>query len=136
VSAGRCFACDRPLGRDPRRADTRDGQRVYVGRDCLRKIVAAGEEGYQPPAGGPLLYLLSAEDARAEQVERMARSRAARFGKSAIAEMTVTELELRASMATTLTAKARWLRKIAARGLALSPAQAEILAREHARKIP
>lgn len=134
MTAAKCFACDRALGKDPRLADTRDDQIVYVGRDCLRKIAAAGEDGYQPPTGGPRLYLLSAEDARAEQVERMARTRAARFGKAAIAEMTVEELALRASVATSLKDAARWLRKIAARGLTLSKAQREILARYHARK--
>lgn len=136
MSVDKCFACDRPLGRDPRRADTRDGQRVYVGRDCHRKIAAAGEDGYQPPTGGPRLWPLSEFDARAERVERMAATRAARVGKAAAAEMTVTELELRASTATTLTGKARWLRKIAARGLTLNKAQQEILAREHRKRFP
>jgi hypothetical protein len=51
----KCFACDRKLNR-PRVADTRDGQTVFVGADCYRKIEAAGEVGYQPPKGGPRLY--------------------------------------------------------------------------------
>lgn len=57
----RCFACDRSLisvnGTEPHKADTRDGQIVYVGGDCIRKIRAAGEVGYQPPMGGPRLWV-------------------------------------------------------------------------------
>ena len=134
MTTAKCFACDRPLGKDPRRADTRDDQIVYVGRDCLRRIAAAGEDGYQPPTGGPRLWLLSAEDARAERVERMAQARAARVGKAATAELSRFELEAKATLAIGLTAKARWFRKISARGLTLSKAQAEIVAREHARR--
>lgn len=54
----RCFACGRPLGANPHRADTRDAQVVDVGRECYRLIEAAGEDGYQPPRGGPRLWLL------------------------------------------------------------------------------
>jgi hypothetical protein len=135
MTAAKCFACDRPLGKDTRRATTRDGQRVYVGADCHRKIRAAGDDGYQPPGGGPRLYPLSPEDTRAEQVERMARTRAARFGKAGVVGMSPEELAMRATLATTLAAKARWLRKISARGLTLTPKQREIVAREHARKL-
>lgn len=53
----KCFACDRPLGLRPKLVDTRDGQTVYVGAMCFERIVAAGEAGYQPPKGGPRLYL-------------------------------------------------------------------------------
>ena len=52
----RCFACGRPLGANPRLADTRDGQTAYVGSECWGRIVAAGEVGWQPPRGGPRLY--------------------------------------------------------------------------------
>ena len=134
MTTAKCFACDRPLGKDPRRADTRDGQRVYVGADCHRKIRAAGEEGYQPPGGGPRLFPLSPEDTRAEQVERMAQSRAKRVGKATIAEMTVEELAVRASVAITLKAKARWLGKLVLRGVVPNKAQRDVLARYHARK--
>lgn len=61
----KCFACDRPLGRlGPEwMADTRDGQLVYVGRECFRKIKGAGALGWQPPKGGPRLWLpVHAED--------------------------------------------------------------------------
>jgi hypothetical protein len=54
----KCFACERPLSLRPGLADTVDGQRVYVGRDCFLKIIAAGSAGYQPPKGGPVLYPL------------------------------------------------------------------------------
>jgi hypothetical protein len=53
----KCFACDRVIRRkEPYLADTRDGQIVYVGPECLKKIESAGEAGYQPPTGGPGLY--------------------------------------------------------------------------------
>lgn len=52
----RCFACGRPLGRSPALVDTRDGQRVFVGRSCARLVERAGDAGYQPEAGGPRLY--------------------------------------------------------------------------------
>jgi len=54
----KCFACDRALGRKPKVVDTRDAQFVHVGVDCFRKIVSAGDSGYQPPKGGPKLYAL------------------------------------------------------------------------------
>jgi hypothetical protein len=54
----KCFACGRPLGRSPALVDTRDGQKVFVGRSCARRIEKAGDAGYEPPTGGPTLYLL------------------------------------------------------------------------------
>ena len=56
-----CFACDRKLGRNPKLVDTRDDQTVYVGTECYKLVMAAGEKGYQPPAGGPRLYPLKTE---------------------------------------------------------------------------
>ncbi len=44
----KCFACDKKLGNNPKIADTRDDQTVYVGPDCYKRIVAAGEAGYRP----------------------------------------------------------------------------------------
>lgn len=55
----RCFACDRRLGRNPALIDTRDGQTAFVGSECFKLIRAAGDAGWQPPKGGPRLYLLS-----------------------------------------------------------------------------
>lgn len=58
----KCFACDRAIKRkQPLEADTRDGQTVFVGAECHRLIVAAGDAGYQPPKGGPRLYPLAGE---------------------------------------------------------------------------
>jgi hypothetical protein len=58
----RCFACGRRLGeRTPRSADTRDGQWVYVGSECAKYIEAAGEDGWQPPRGGPRLFRMGLE---------------------------------------------------------------------------
>lgn len=61
----KCFACGKPLGANPSLADTRDGQTAHVGSECMRKIEAAGETGWQPPRGGPKLYPLSKENASA-----------------------------------------------------------------------
>ena len=33
------------------------GQIQYVGPECFRKIKAAGSAGFQPPLGGPRLYI-------------------------------------------------------------------------------
>lgn len=57
----KCFACDKPLGDTHRYADTRDDQIVRVGPNCFALIQAAGEEGYQPPKGGPKLYVVKDE---------------------------------------------------------------------------
>lgn len=56
----KCFACDKILtgARQYVRAETSDGQRVLVGRECFRKIKDAGDQGYQPPLGGPKLFPL------------------------------------------------------------------------------
>ena len=58
VAVKRCFACDRIVGATPKLVDTRDGQTVYVGVECYRRVKAAGKKGYQPPQGGPVLWLL------------------------------------------------------------------------------
>ncbi len=54
----KCFACDRPLGKRPKLVDTRDGQKVFIGASCFRLIEQSGDTGYQPPRGGPKLYLI------------------------------------------------------------------------------
>lgn len=53
-----CYACGRPLRGRGRLVGCKDDQAVYVGSDCFRMIRNAGTEGYQPPRGGPRLYLL------------------------------------------------------------------------------
>lgn len=57
-STERCFACDRKLGKNAKLVDTRDAQTTLVGRECHKHVSAAGEAGWQPPKGGPRLYLL------------------------------------------------------------------------------
>ncbi len=52
----KCFACDKPMKGKPHLADTRDNQTVFVGPDCFSRIRAAGDDGYQPPLGGPKLF--------------------------------------------------------------------------------
>jgi hypothetical protein len=54
----KCFACDKIMKKEAltANADTQDGQTVMVGPDCLKRIIAAGNQGYQPPLGGPKLY--------------------------------------------------------------------------------
>lgn len=36
---------------------TIDGQRQVVGYDCFKKVQEAREAGFQPPTGGPRLYV-------------------------------------------------------------------------------
>ena len=55
----KCFACDRPIKGQPCTVDTRDDQTVFVGPDCFKHVMAAGDAGYQPPKGGPRLYPMS-----------------------------------------------------------------------------
>lgn len=55
----RCFACGRVIHRkEPYQVDTRDAQIVFVGPECFRLVIAAGDLGYQPPKGGPRLFPL------------------------------------------------------------------------------
>ena len=56
----KCFACDRTTDR-PHLVRCRDEQTVFVGRDCFARVRTAGPEGYQPPLGGPPLFLISDE---------------------------------------------------------------------------
>lgn len=44
-----CFACGKPLKAGKSfLVDTRDDQTVYVGPECYKRVVEAGEEGYKP----------------------------------------------------------------------------------------
>ncbi len=54
----KCFACGKKLGKNPKEVDTRDDQVAFVGDGCYKLIKQSGEEGYQPPKGGPRLYPL------------------------------------------------------------------------------
>jgi hypothetical protein len=55
----RCFACGKPLRGRRFLIDTRDSQTAIVGPDCFAHIRLAGDDGYQPPQGGPRLYEIS-----------------------------------------------------------------------------
>lgn len=69
----KCFACDRPIKDDGGYlVGCADEQDVAVGHECFRKIIDAGEQGYQPPKGGPRLYRLDV----AYQMRRDARTAA------------------------------------------------------------
>jgi hypothetical protein len=57
----KCFACGKRLGKNPALVDTRDGQQVFVGRECYKLVKAAGEAGYRYPGPGPRLYPLPQE---------------------------------------------------------------------------
>ena len=59
----KCFACDRKLGRNPAVADTHEDQWVFVGSECFKRILASGTEGWQPPKGGPRLWMVTRERA-------------------------------------------------------------------------
>lgn len=67
TGTGKCFACDRAFGplATPTLVTCTDDQTGYVGYDCYLKIKSAGAAGYQPPKGGPRLYLLSRKPAAA-----------------------------------------------------------------------
>ena len=64
MTTPRCFACNKVLGDYPKLVDTRDDQTVFVGNKCYVLIRRAGDAGYQPPKGGPRLFLLSKEPTR------------------------------------------------------------------------
>lgn len=51
-----CFACGRSIRSTLRAAHTIDGQSIYVGSDCYKRISQMGIHGYQPPLGGPRLF--------------------------------------------------------------------------------
>lgn len=61
----KCYACGKPIPkkRQPLIVNVAlDDQNVYVGPDCYRRIVKAGDDGYQPTRKaqpfGPKLYSL------------------------------------------------------------------------------
>jgi len=59
-----CFACGKGMQSIGRPVDTRDGQEPWVGPDCYQHVKEAGEAGYQPPGGGPRLWLVRADPNR------------------------------------------------------------------------
>ncbi len=54
-----CYSCGKPMKSERFTVYTADdgGQIQYVGPECFRKIKAAGSAGFQPPLGGPRLYI-------------------------------------------------------------------------------
>lgn len=56
---GKCFACGKAMRSWGTMVDTKEDQAPYVGPECAKKIKRAGPKGYQPPLGGPRLYVLS-----------------------------------------------------------------------------
>lgn len=57
----KCFACDKPLKHRWFLAATMDGQRVFVGSECWRKVMNWRYFGYYPPKGGPKIRPLELE---------------------------------------------------------------------------
>ena len=59
----RCYACDHYVkaGKSPRIVWTSDGQLQWVGYCCYKKISKAKKKGYQPPLGGPRLFIFNPE---------------------------------------------------------------------------
>ena len=57
----KCYACGRGFTADENRVlvDTHEDQAVFVGRECYHHIVASGENGWQPPKGGPRLWTMT-----------------------------------------------------------------------------
>jgi hypothetical protein len=54
-----CYACGKPRKSELCRVvRCSDEQTVFVGPECFRRIKRSGEAGYQPPLGGPRLFLV------------------------------------------------------------------------------
>lgn len=54
-----CFACNKLIkAGNEKLVDTKDAQLVFIGPECYKKVVKAGDKGYQPPLGGPRLFLI------------------------------------------------------------------------------
>ena len=82
----RCYACDKP-SEDNQLVDTRDGQTVFVGPVCYSKIKKAGERGYQPPLGGPRLWLIVPVSAQIEATRAAIRTMQADHDRDATQRM-------------------------------------------------
>ena len=56
----KCFACGKKTRENDIHGEavTGDGQKVYVGPICFLSILKSKGAGYQPPKGGPKLYLI------------------------------------------------------------------------------
>lgn len=72
----KCFACDKPLhARKFLVQSAVDEQTMFVGPDCYEHVLRAGEQGWQPPFGGPRLKLIPVENPFAGTVRWTKRSR-------------------------------------------------------------
>ena len=68
-----CFVCGKKLGKNPRRVDTHEDQFPSVGVECYKIVKAAGAAGYQPPLGGPRVWVIT-ED-RLQRLMELTRDR-------------------------------------------------------------
>lgn len=60
-----CFACGRKLNQvGTALAHTLDGQIVYIGPECFKRVAESGEAGWQPRLGGPRLYQIAKKERR------------------------------------------------------------------------
>lgn len=58
-----------------------DDQTAFVGPECFKKIRAAGDDGYQPPLGGPRLYLIEVKSNRAALLDESSKRYESEWGK-------------------------------------------------------
>jgi hypothetical protein len=71
MSIEKCFSCNHSLTAQVKYAvQTRDGQRVFVGGDCYKRIAESLRDGYQSTLGGPRLFLEVAEMRRLLKKEK------------------------------------------------------------------
>ena len=70
MAYGRCFACDRKLGKNPAVVTCSDEQDVFVGSECYKDILAAGKDGWVPPSGGPRLFTLKNDPKRTAPIDQ------------------------------------------------------------------
>ena len=63
MEENKCFACGKAINPfcdwEIDKVKTEDGQKVRVGGSCYRSISASSPDGWQPPKGGPKLYLIT-----------------------------------------------------------------------------
>lgn len=57
VLGQRCFACDRLLTASKHLVTCADEQTAFVGSECFKRIRKSAD-GWQPPKGGPRLFLI------------------------------------------------------------------------------
>jgi hypothetical protein len=55
----KCFACDKKMKNRKYLIRCEDEQTAFVGPECYKYVEKSGECGYQPPLGGPRLFVIS-----------------------------------------------------------------------------